>query len=202
MTTDTDDVRADKSVIAKLNGAAIPWRWYEEVRRQKSRRPRRASSGAALFRLCGKEPEHEFKRARITAFYSDVAHGRLPDRGLFYLKAARTTRSGSNRQTAIRTCRRRFRRRRPSGLHRFANLRGVRRIAVSAIAHSKYWHDWPIVIMWTTWAASGITSRRKTSNAAPTGILAATVRAFRLIVISPFAKTAAVVTISTIKIRC
>jgi phospholipase C len=150
VTHDTDDVREDKSVIAKLQGAAVPWRWYEE-----------GYGGTAHTGLISHHlaPQYFGYVARnrsmvsnmrdLTAFYRDVSHGRLPDRGVFYVKG------GSHNVLGLR----------PANPDPYVQKQylgdddhpgytdsqiseALVASAVSTIVHSKYWKDSAIIITW------------------------------------------------------
>ena len=183
VTANTDDVRAKqrhREIERRRDSVALVRRG---VRRQKPRRTRRASRGAAwdYFGYVAKNPGMNSNVRDITAFYGDVSHGRLPDRGLFYLKG------GSHNALGLRTRKSRSIRTEdflgdddhPAiPIRKFPRRSSHRWFRRSRTAN--YAHDSAIVIAWDDLGGFfGITSRRKTLNAAPTGIPAATVRAFR-----------------------
>ncbi len=147
---DTQDVREDKSVIEKLDGAAIPWRWYEEGYAGTEH------TGLVAHHLAPQYFGYVVKNASmvsnmrdVTSFYSDLAHNRLPARGVFYLKG------GSHNTLGLK----------PANPDPYVQKHYLgdddhpgytdSQISeafvaslVSAIAHSAYWHDSAIVITW------------------------------------------------------
>lgn len=147
---DTDDVREDKSVIAKLDGNAIPWRWYQEG----------VAGGAHVGLVAHHLAPHYFgyvvKNRQmngnvrdITAFYADVANGRLPQRGVFYLKG------GSHNTLGLRPANRDPYVQKTylgdddhPGYTDSQISEAFVASLVSAIAGSRYWKDSAIVITW------------------------------------------------------
>ena len=195
VTADTDDVRADKSVIAKLNGAAIPWRWYEEGYGAKNHVGLVAHHLAPhYFGYVAKNPSMNSNVRDITAFYGDVAHGRLPDRGLFYLKG------GSHNALGLKPANRN-----PYVQKTFLGdddhpgytdsqiSEAFVASLVSAIAHSKYWNDSAIVITWDDLGGFWDHVTPQNFERCPDGHPCGDGARVPAIVISPFAKTAAVV---------
>jgi phospholipase C len=150
VTADTDDVRQDKAVIAKLNGAAIPWRWYQEGVGANAHAGLVAHHLAPhYFGYVVRNRQMDQNVRDITAFYGDVAHGRLPPRGVFYLKG------GSRNTLGLR----------PANRDPFVQKtylgdddhpgytdsqisEAFVASLVSAIAKSAYWRDSAIVITW------------------------------------------------------
>ncbi|HLI95972.1 MAG TPA: alkaline phosphatase family protein [Candidatus Baltobacteraceae bacterium] len=150
VTQDTGEVREDKAVIAKLNGAAIPWRWYEEGYAT----PRHIGLIAhhlapQYFGYVVKNRSMVSNMRDVTAFYDDLALGRLPDRGVFYVKG------GSHNTLGLR----------PANHDPYVQKHFLGdddhpgytdsqiseafvASTVSAIARSKYWKDSAIVITW------------------------------------------------------
>jgi phospholipase C len=150
VTEDTGDVRQDKTVIAKLNGAAIPWRWYEEGYGGDKHVGLVAHHVAPqYFGYVVKNKSMVSNVHDITAFYGDIANGRLPDRGLFYLKG------GSHNTLGLRPANKDPYVQRnylgdddhPGYTDSQISEAFVASL-VSAIAKSKYWKDSAIVITW------------------------------------------------------
>ncbi len=150
VTQDTDDVREDKSVIAKLAGAAIPWRWYEEGYAGAQHVGLVAHHLAPqYFGYVVKNGSMAGNMRDVTSFYTDLAQGRLPERGVFYVKG------GSHNTLGLK----------PANADPFVQTHYLGdddhpgytdsqiseafvASAVSAIARSKYWKDSAIVITW------------------------------------------------------
>jgi phospholipase C len=143
-------VRDDKTVIAKLNGAAIPWRWYEEGYAS----PQHAGLIAhhlapQYFGYVVKNASMASNMRDVTAFSSDLAQGRLPDHGVFYVKGGSQNTLGlkpANRDPFVQK-------------HYLGDddhpgytdsqiSEAFVASAVSAIARSTYWKDSAIVITW------------------------------------------------------
>jgi phospholipase C len=150
VTHDTQDVREDKSVIAKLDGAAIPWRWYEEGYGGEQHTGLIAHHLAPqYFGYVAKNHSMVANMRDLTAFYSDVSRGRLPDRGVFYVKG------GSHNVLGLRPANRD-----PYVQQHYLGdddhpgytdsqiSEALVASAVSTIVHSKYWKDSAIVITW------------------------------------------------------
>ena len=84
---DTAYVQQDKSVIAKLDGAAIPWRWYEEgYGGEKHTGLISHHLAPQYFGYVAKNGSMVSNMRDLMDFYRDLAHGNLPDRGVFYIK--------------------------------------------------------------------------------------------------------------------
>jgi phospholipase C len=150
VTADTDDVREDKTVIANLEGAAIPWRWYQEGYGGSAHAGLVAHHLAPhYFGYVVKNRQMESNVRDITTFYDDVTHARLPQRGVFYLKG------GSHNALGLR----------PTNRDPFVQKtylgdddhpgytdsqisQAFVASLVSAIAKSAYWHDSAIIITW------------------------------------------------------
>src|SRR6185437_5756944 len=83
----TKYVQRDKTVIEKLDGAAIPWRWYEEGYGG-SQHTGLISHHLApqYFGYVAKNRSMVSNMRDLMDFYRDVSHARLPDRGVFYIK--------------------------------------------------------------------------------------------------------------------
>ncbi len=130
VTQDTHNVRRDKTVIAKLPGGAIPWRWYEEGYRAKQHAGLVAHHLAPqYFGYVVKNSSMVSNMRDITGFYTDLAQRRLRKRRLLSQRriaqyaGPAPGKSGSVRAEDV------FGRRRSSGVHRFADIAGVRRFA-------------------------------------------------------------------------
>jgi phospholipase C len=195
VTADTDDVREDKTVIAKLNGAAIPWRWYEEGYGGTQHVGLVAHHVAPqYFGYVVKNRSMVSNVHDISAFYSDIANGKLPDRGLFYLKG------GSHNTLGLR----------PANKNAFVQKNYLgdddhpgytdSRIAeafvaslVSAIAKSKYWKDSAIVITWDDLGGYWDHVPPHNFETCPDGNPCGDGARVPAIVISPYSKTGAIV---------
>ncbi|GAC1392806.1 MAG: acid phosphatase [Vulcanimicrobiaceae bacterium] len=147
---DTDDVREDKAVIAKLKGSAVPWRWYQEGYGQPQQLGLIAHHLAPhYFGYVVKNPSMNSNLRDLTTFYEDIKNGRLPDRGLTYLKG------GSHNTLGLH----------PANPDTFVQAHDLgdddnpgytdSQISqafvaslVSAIAKSTYWKDSAIIITW------------------------------------------------------
>jgi len=192
---DNDDVRADEAVIARLGPVAIPWRWYQEGYGSPQHVGYIAHHAAPQYfgYIVENGLMHDQMRD-LPTFYTDLAHSRLPARGLFYLKG------GS--QNIL-------------GLHPANKDQFVQRIyggdddhpgysdqqvseafvasLVSAIARSSYWKDSAIVI---TWDDSGGFWDHVTPHdfeRCPDGYPCGDGERVPAIVISPYAKSGAIV---------
>ncbi len=195
VTADTDDVREDKTVIAKLNGAAIPWRWYEEGYGGTQHVGLVAHHVAPqYFGYVVKNHSMVSNVRDITAFYGDVAAGRLPDRGLFYLKG------GSHNTLGLRPANRD-----PYVQKNYLGdddhpgytdsqiSEAFVASLVSAIAKSKYWKDSAIVITWDDLGGYWDHVPPHNFETCPDGHPCGDGARVPAIVISPYAKTAAIV---------
>jgi phospholipase C len=147
---DTRYVENDKSVIVKLNGAAVPWRWYEEgYGGDKHTGLISHHLAPQYFGYVALNHGMVSNMRDLTAFYSDVSHGRLPDRGVFYLKG------GSHNVLGLRPANRD-----PYVQKQYLGdddhpgytdsqiSEALVASEVSTIVHSKYWKDSAIVIAW------------------------------------------------------
>lgn len=149
VTNDTDDVREDKSVIARLNGAAVPWRWYEEGYGGDHKGLIAHHLAPQYFGYVAQNRAMVSNMRDLTAFYSDVTRGKLPDRGVFYLKGGSYNVLGihpANRDPYVQK-------------HYMGDddhpgytdsqiAQAHVASLVSTIVHSKYWKDSAIVITW------------------------------------------------------
>lgn len=147
---DIDDVREDESVIGKLSGAAIPWAWYEEGYGSDPHAGLVAHHVAPqYFGYVVKNRSMLANVHGLMAFYRDVSHERLPDRGVFYVKG------GSHNVLGLR----------PANPDPYVQKHYLgdddhpgytdsqiseAHVAslVSTIVHSKYWKDSAIIITW------------------------------------------------------
>lgn len=147
---DTTYVEQDKKVIAKLDGAAIPWRWYEEGYGGRQHTGLISHHLAPqYFGYVAENGSMVSNMRDLTQFYADVSHGRLPDRGVFYVKG------GSHNVLGLR----------PANADPYVQSHYLgdddhpgytdsqisqAHVAslVSTIVHSKYWKDSAIIITW------------------------------------------------------
>lgn len=188
-------VERDKSVIAKLDGAAIPWRWYEEGYGGAQH------TGLISHHLAPQYFGYVAKNAGMVSnmrdlmdFYRDVSRGRLPDRGVFYIKG------GSHNVLGIHPANRDpyvqktymgdddhpgYTDSQLSEAH-VASL-------VSAIVHSKYWHDSAIVITWDDLGGFWDHVTPHNFERCPDGHPCGDGARVPAIVISPFAKSGVIV---------
>jgi phospholipase C len=195
VTADTDDVREDKTVIAKLNGTAVPWRWYQEGFAGAQHTGLVAHHLAPhYFGYVVKNKSMASNVRDITAFYGDVANGLLPDRGLFYLKG------GSQNTLGLR----------PANTDPYVQKNYLgdddhpgytdSQISeafvaslVSAIARSKYWKDSAIVITWDDLGGYWDHVTPHNFETCPDGHPCGDGARVPAIVISPFSKTGTIV---------
>ena len=195
VTADTVDVREDKSVIAQLRGAAIPWRWYEEGYGGPKHTGLIAHHLAPqYFGYVAKNKQMLSNMRDITAFYSDVASGKLPDRGLFYLKG------GSHNTLGLKPANRD-----PYVQKTFLGdddhpgytdsqiSEAFVASLVSAIAKSKYWNDSAIVITWDDLGGFWDHVAPQNFERCPDGRPCGDGARVPALVISPYAKTGTVV---------
>lgn len=195
VTHDTQDVREDKSVIGKLRGAAIPWRWYEEGYAGKQHTGLIAHHLAPqYFGYVAKNRSMDSNMRGLTAFYSDVSHGRLPSRGVFYVKG------GSHNVLGIR----------PANRDPFVQKHylgdddhpgytdsqiseALVASTVSTIMHSKYWKDSAIIITWDDEGGYWDHAPPHNFETCPDGNPCGDGARVPAIVISPFAKSGVIV---------
>jgi phospholipase C len=195
VTADTDDVRQDKTVIAKLNGGAIPWRWYEEGYGGTQHVGLVAHHLAPqYFGYVARNAGMREHMRDVTSFYSDVAHGLLPERGVFYLKG------GSHNALGLHPANRN-----PYVQKHFMGdddhpgytdsqiSEAFVASLVSAIAHSKYWHDSAIIITWDDLGGFWDHVPPHNFEMCPDGHPCGDGARVPAIVISPYAKTGAIV---------
>jgi phospholipase C len=147
---DTDDVREDKSVIAQLGGAAIPWRWYEEGYGGSQHTGLIAHHLAPqYFGYVAKNRTMVTNMRDLTAFYSDVSHGRLPDRGVFYVKGGSHNVLGLRPANPDPYVQKHFMGDDDHPGYTDSQISEAHVAStVSTIMHSKYWKDSAIIITW------------------------------------------------------
>ncbi len=150
VTADADDVREDKSVIGRLAGSAIPWRWYEEGYGG-SRHVGLVAHHLApqYFGYVAQNPQMVSGMRDVTSFYRDLAAGALPDRGVFYLKGGSHNALGltpANKDPYVQAT---FLGDDDHPGYTDSQIsQAFVASLVSAIAKSKYWNDSAIVITW------------------------------------------------------
>ena len=128
----------------------MPWRWYGEGYGGSAHTGLIAHHLAPqYFGYVAKNRNMVSNMRDLMAFYSDVSHGRLPDRGVFYIKG------GSHNVLGVR----------PANQDPYVQKtflgdddhpgytdsqisQALVASAVSSIVHSKYWKDSAIVITW------------------------------------------------------
>lgn len=192
---DTKYVENDKSVIVKLAGAAIPWRWYEEGYGGEQHTGLISHHLAPqYFGYVALNGGMVSNMRDLTAFYSDVSHGRLPDRGVFYLKG------GSHNVLGLR----------PANRDPFVQKQylgdddhpgytdsqiseALVASEVSTIEHSKYWKDSAIVITWDDLGGFWDHVSPHNFEMCPDGHPCGDGARVPAIVISPYAKSGAIV---------
>ena len=194
VTRDTQDVREDEDEIAKLPGNAIPWRWYEEGYAG-------AHQGLIAHHLAPQYFGYNVQNRSmlenmrdLTDFYGDVSHGRLPDRGVFYIKG------GSHNILGLRPANR--------DAYVQAHFMGdddhpgytdsqisEAHVAslVSTIMHSKYWKDSAIIITFDDAGGWWDHNAPRAFERCPDGHPCGDGERVPAIVISPFSKSGSVV---------
>ncbi len=195
VTADTDDVRNDKTVIGKLDGTAVPWRWYQEGYAGSAHTGLVAHHLAPhYFGYVVKNKQMDVNVRDITSFYADIANARLPDRGVFYLKG------GSHNTLGLH----------PANPDPFVQTtylgdddhpgytdsqisQAFVASLVSAIAKSKYWKDSAIVITWDDLGGYWDHVTPHNFEICPDGHPCGDGARVPAIVISPYAKSGAIV---------
>ncbi|HKU67482.1 MAG TPA: alkaline phosphatase family protein [Candidatus Baltobacteraceae bacterium] len=147
---DTDDVREDESAIAQLHGAAVPWRWYEEGYGGERHTGLIAHHLAPqYFGYVVKNRSMVSNMRDLTAFYSDVSHARLPDRGVFYIKGGSHNVLGVHPANPDRYVQKHYLGDDDHPGYTDSQIsQALVASAVSTIVHSAYWKDSAIVITW------------------------------------------------------
>jgi phospholipase C len=147
---DTGGVREDKPVIAKLNGGAIPWRWYEEGYAVPQHEGLIAHHLAPqYFGYVVKNRTMVGNMRDVTSFYTDLAQGKLPDRGVFYVKGGSHNTLGLKPANADPYVQKHYLGDDDHPGYTDSQIsEAFVASAVSAIAHSAYWKDSAIVITW------------------------------------------------------
>ena len=192
---DADDIRKDKAAIAKLGSSAIPWRWYEEGYSD----PQRGGfiSHHAAPQYFGYVVKNDIMHSQmrdLTTFFTDLSSGGLPARGLFYLKGGSQNLLGlhpANKDPAVQ-----------SAFNGDDDHPGYtdQQIAeafvaslVGAIARSRYWNDSAIVITWDDSGGYWDHVPPHDFERCPDGQPCGDGERVPAIVISPFAKSGAIV---------
>ncbi len=194
VTNDNRDVAADERALAKL-GPAIPWLWYQEGY---------ASADHAGFVTHHAAPQYfgyvagnEIMRSKmrdLQSFYGDLAQGKLPASGLFYLKGGSRNALGLLPANADPLVREFYLGDddHPGYTDSQISQAQVAEL-VSAIAKSPYWSDSAIVIAWDD--PGGFWDHVEPPNweRCPDGYPCGDGQRVPAIVISPYAKSGAVV---------
>jgi phospholipase C len=195
VTVDTDDVQQDKTVIAKLNGSAIPWGWYEEGYGGTQHVGLVAHHLAPQY--FGYVAQNAGMRAHmrdVTAFYSDVAQGRLPDHGVFYLKGGSHNALGLHPANPDPYVQKHFMGDDDHPGYTDSQIsEAFVASLVSTIAHSKYWNDSAIIITWDDLGGFWDHVPPHNFETCPDGHPCGDGARVPAIVISPFAKSGAIV---------
>lgn len=194
VTNDTQYVAQDKAVIGKLRGGTVPWRWYEEGYAGSHTGLIAHHLAPQYFGYVSRNHSMVSNMRDVTAFYSDLAQGRLPDRGVFYVKG------GSHNVLGLK----------PANPDPFVQTHYLGdddhpgytdsqiseafvASAVSAIAHSKYWKDSAIVITWDDLGGFWDHVTPHNFETCPDGHPCGDGARVPAIVISPYGKTGAIV---------
>lgn len=195
VTADTDDVRQDKTVIAKLNGGAIPWRWYEEGYGGEQHIGLVAHHLAPqYFGYVAQNAGMRTHMRDVTAFYSEVAQGRLPERGVFYLKGGSHNALGLHPANQDPYVQKHFMGDDDHPGYTDSQIsQAFVASLVSAIAHSKYWNDSAIIITWDDEGGFWDHVPPHTFEMCPDGHPCGDGARVPAIVISPYAKSGAIV---------
>jgi phospholipase C len=195
VTADTDDVREDKSVIAKLQGAAIPWRWYEEGYGGAQHTGLIAHHLAPqYFGYVAKNTQMVSNMRDVTAIYGDLAQGRLPDRGVFYFKGGSHNTLGLHPANPDPYVQKHYMGDDDHPGYTDSQIsEAFVASLVSAIAHSKYWKDSAIVITWDDLGGFWDHVPPHNFEMCPDGHPCGDGARVPAIVISPYGKTGAIV---------
>lgn len=150
VTKDTDDVREDESVIGRLNGAAVPWRWYEEGYGGAKHQGLVAHHLAPqYFGYVAQNAGMVSNMRDLMDFYRDVTHHKLPERGVFYLKGGSYNVLGihpANRDPYVQA---HFMGDDDHPGYTDSQIAQAHVASlVSTIVNSKYWKDSAIIITW------------------------------------------------------
>ncbi len=146
----TKYVQRDKTVIEKLDGAAIPWRWYEEGY-SGSQHTGLISHHLApqYFGYVAKNRSMVSNMRDLMDFYRDVSHARLPDRGVFYIKGGSHNVLGLHPANPDPYVQKQYMGDDDHPGYTDSQLSQAHVAAlVSTIVHSKYWKDSAIIIAW------------------------------------------------------
>ncbi|MBV9278323.1 MAG: hypothetical protein JOZ97_08815 [Candidatus Eremiobacteraeota bacterium] len=192
--SDANDIQQDKAFIARLGASAIPWRWYEEGYAE-------PHTGLIAHHVApqyfGYVVNNDIMRGQIrdlTTFYTDLASGALPARGLFYLKGGSHNTLGlhpANKDPAVQ---RAFDGDddHPGYTDQQISEAFVASL-VSAIARSRYWRDSAIVITWDDSGGYWDHVSPHDFERCPDGYPCGDGERVPAIVISPFARSSAIV---------
>ncbi len=191
---DTMDIGRDKAAIARFGPTAIPWRWYEEGYAAPHTGLIAHHVAPQYFGYVVKNGIMRDQMRDLSAFYSDLANGALPARGLFYLKGGSHNALGlhpANKDPAVQ---RTFDGDddHPGYTDQQISEAFVASL-VSAIATSRYWNDSAIVITWDDSGGYWDHVPPKDFERCPDGLPCGDGERVPAIVISPFAKSGAIV---------
>jgi phospholipase C len=195
VTADTDDVREDKTVIAKLNGMAIPWRWYEEGYNGPAHVGLVAHHLAPhYFGYIVKNQQMNSSVLDITQFYADLAKRRLPPSGVFYLKGGSHNTLGLHPANPDPFVQRTYLGDDDHPGYTDSQIsQAFVASLVSTIAKSAYWKDAAIIITWDDLGGYWDHVAPRNFEVCPDGQACGDGARVPAIVISPFSKSGAVV---------
>ncbi|HTU83265.1 MAG TPA: alkaline phosphatase family protein [Candidatus Acidoferrales bacterium] len=191
---DNDDVREDQAAVARL-GAPIPWRWYQEGYGTETHAGFITHHAAPQF--FGYVADNDSMRSKLLdlqTFYADVAQGRLPASGLFYLKGGSQNGLGLHPVNPDPLVQRFYEG--DDDHPGYADMQiseAAVASLVNAIAQSPYWNDSAIVITWDDPGGFWDHVPPPGWERCPDGYPCGDGERVPAIVISPFAKSGAVV---------
>ncbi|HUZ49676.1 MAG TPA: alkaline phosphatase family protein [Candidatus Dormibacteraeota bacterium] len=152
--SDTDGVRRDLQAVAASGRKAIPWGWYQEgyVSPTSAREGFEAHHDAPqYFAYLRNNPVFWKNVHPVQAMLGALAKGRLPDRGVFYIKGGSRNEFGwkpANRNPKVQAAYRGDDDHPGAGDSDHQVGEAFVATFVNAIAHSRYWKDSAIVITW------------------------------------------------------
>ncbi|HET9097063.1 MAG TPA: alkaline phosphatase family protein [Candidatus Baltobacteraceae bacterium] len=189
------DVREDESVIAKLNGAAIPWRWYEEGYGGDQHTGLIAHHLAPQYFGYVTQNRSMVSNMRdLMAFYREVSHGQLPARGVFYVKGGSHNVLGIHPANADPYVQKHYLGDDDHPGYTDSQISQAHVASlVSTIVHSKYWKDSAIIITWDDEGGWWDHAPPRAFEMCPDGHPCGDGARVPAIVISPFAKQGAIV---------
>lgn len=192
---DNADIRADEAQLARLGGASIPWRWYQEGYAQPQRLGFITHHAAPqYFGYVVKNQQMHSNMRGLSQFYDALSKHRLPASGVIYLKAGSHSILGLLPANSGAYVRKHFQGDDDHPGYTDAQLSEAFVAAtISAIAKSPYWKDSAIIL---TWDDSGGYWDHVSPHAferCPDGHPCGDGARVPALVISPYAKSAAVV---------